>query len=170
MKYLAWAIIPLVVSLLYYFAMKKSLASHVANMTKEQFIIRPPRMYIAVSAITSLIFVAFFVYCIVVHEILVAILCFGIFCLPMLGVLWYSIVWKIEVDKSQGILLFRNMFLQTYQIPFDQLLSYEERTQHYVIYTASKKIEVDLYAPNVLLFLAIIQKQNTPKKEKKKRH
>ena len=149
--------------------MKKSLASHVANLTKEQFIIRPPRMYIAVSAIASLVFTVFFVYCIVEHEILVAILCFGIFCLPMFGVLWYSIVWKIEVDKSQGILLFRNMFLQTYRIPFDQLLSYEERTDHYVIYTASKKIEVDMFAPNVLLLLAIIQKQNAPKKEKKKR-
>ena len=168
MKYLVWSIIPIAIYVLYYFAMKKSLASHVANMTKEQFIIRPPRMYIAVSAITSLVFTVFFVYCIVEHEILVAILCFGIFCLPMFGVLWYSIVWKIEVDKSQGSLLFRNMFLQTYRIPFDQLLSYEERTDHYIIYTTYKKIEVDLFASNVLLLLAIIQKQNAPKKEKKK--
>lgn len=168
MKYLVWSIIPIAIYVLYYFAMKKSLASHVANLTKEQFIIRPPRMYIAVSAIASLVFTVFFVYCIVAHEILVAILCFGIFCLPMFGVLWYSLVWKIEVDKSQGSLLFRNMFLQTYRIPFDQLLSYEERTDHYIIYTTYKKIEVDLYAPNVLLLLAIIQKQNTPKKEKKK--
>ena len=99
MKYLVWSIIPIAIYVLYYFAMKKSLASHVANLAKEQFIIRPPRMYIAVSVIASLIFTVFFVYCIVVHEILVAILCFGIFCLPMFGVLWYSIVWKIEVDK-----------------------------------------------------------------------
>ena len=148
--------------------MKKSLASHVANLTKEQFVIRPPRMYIAVSVIASLIFTAFFVYCIIVHENLVAILCFGIFCLPMFGVLWYSLVWKIQVDKDMKTLLFRNMFLQTYRIPFDQLLSYEERTHHYIIYTTYKKIEVDLFAPNVLLLLAIIQKQNAPKKEKKK--
>lgn len=170
MKYLVWSIIPIAIYVLYYFAMKKSLASHVANLAKEQFIIRPPRMYVAVSVIASLLFTAFFVYGIAVHQILAAVLCFGLFCLPMFGVLWYSIVWKIEVDKSQGSLLFRNMFLQTYQIPFDQLLSYEERTDHYVIYTASKKIEVDMFAPNVLLLLAIIQKQNTPKKEKKKRH
>ena len=63
MKYLVWSIIPIAIYVLYYFAMKKSLASHVANLAKEQFIIRPPRMYIAVSVIASLIFVAFFVYC-----------------------------------------------------------------------------------------------------------
>ena len=59
-KYLVWSIIPIAIYVLYYFAMKKSLASHVANLTKEQFIIRPPRMYIAVSAITSLVFTVFF--------------------------------------------------------------------------------------------------------------
>ena len=168
MKYLVWSIIPIAIYVLYYFAMKKSLASHVANLAKEQFIIRPPRMYVVVGAVSSIFFLGFLIYSIVLKSVLAAI-GFGLFCLPVFGVLWYSIVWKIEVDKDMETLLFRNMFLQTYRIPFDQLLSYEERTQHYVIYTASKKIEVDLYAPNVLLLLAIIQKQNTPKKEKKKR-
>jgi hypothetical protein len=120
--------------------MKKNFAFYVATLTQLQFNMYNPKMHIVVGTVSSIFFLGFLIHSIVSKEVLAAI-GFGLFGLPVFGVLWYSIVWKIEVDKSQGTLLFRNMFLQTYQIPFDQLLSYEERTQHYIIHISRKKLK-----------------------------
>ena len=175
MKYLVWSIIPIAIYLLYYFIAKNNLnlKSYLANREKTQLDIHPPKAYIIVGVLEIAFCTWLLVLCAsqdapsVLVDILTDII---LVFFEFLGfaIIWYSTIWRIKLDKTNRLIVFRNVFLQTYEITYDEIISYEEKTNHYIIYTTKKKIEVDLYASNLFFLLAEISKKNNPRIPKKK--
>lgn len=172
MKYLVWSIIPIAIYLLYYFIADNNLKSLRKNQKKTQFDVCPPKAYIVVGVIDIAFVTWLMVLCAsqdapsVLVDILTDII-LAFFGFLGFAIIWYSTIWRIKLDKTNRLIVFRNVFLQTYEITYDEIISYEEKTNHYIIYTTKKKIEVDLYASNLFFLLAEISKKNNPRIPKK---
>lgn len=170
MEYSVFLISSLIVSLLFGFLTLRSFNDMQKNFGKSEVEIHHPRIYIVIELICFAGFSAFIVLCHLTDQAQYS-WGFVCFCIPCLYMVWHSIVWKIKVYTNERYIVFRNVFLQTYIITFDELISYEEKTHSYIIYTnhpKKKKIEVERYVTNLTFLLAWVPKPNKSKPNKSK--
>lgn len=162
-----YPIIVFAVSAVFCVAMVMSDKATAKNFDSTVFSIYPPRVYIVVCVIGLAFFTWAFVYAVTTNQI--AGLFFIPFIIVLLGLMWYCLMWRIVVFEDERRIVFRNMFLKKYNYSFDELEYYVVKPHHTVINTHNKKIEVDNFAPNLILLESHISNRKNNEKIKKQR-
>ncbi len=165
-RFIAYALIPIVLYVIFYFVDKQNDKKAIINLEKEHIIIRTPNAFLWIGIIGTLIFSIFILFTIFPNNISSPIgkniwwvlLIFCSFDLLGIYIIFNTLVWKIEIFKTKDYFLYKPLF-KTYKIKYKDCLWFTIKDNGVlVIKTNTKNVNANTFFTNYEFLLAMLVK------------
>lgn len=153
------ALIPIIIGFLFSFVDKENSKEIEKNLTKEHIVIRLPKAYMWVGCLDISVFAAFI--CIMTFfpndtaEAWVKV-SFGVFILMGAVLVAATLIWKIEIFRSENYFIYRTLPFKSYKIQYSDCVSYKFVPNTLVLKTKKKTLQIDIHATNLEFMLVML--------------
>lgn len=137
----------------------------IKNLQQEHIVVRLPRMYLWVGCLDILIFGTFIFLMILFPNETAAIwvwVGFSLFVFVGIIIVAKTLIWKIDVFRSENYFLCRTLFCKTYKILYHNCVSYSLRENTLVLNTRERKFRIDTHAMNLEFLLLMLTQYEIP--------
>lgn len=175
-RIIAYALIPIVLYVIFYFVDKQNDKKTIKNIEKEHIIIRTSNTFLWIGIIGTLIFSIFILFTIFPNNIfspigknmwwVLLILCF--FELLGIYIVFNTLVWKIEIFQTKDYFLYKPLF-KTYKIKYEDCLWFIIKDNGVlVIKTNTKTVNANTFFTNYEFLLTMLVKHGVKEIKKEK--
>ena len=164
-RVLALALIYVVLGFLFSYTAKSNEKQLLANLEKEHIVVKLPRIglwvgYAGVGVFSVLCFLmarsnngtaVLWVWIVMAFFILL-----GVFLIVS------TLVWKIDIFRSEDYFIRRSSFFRTHKILYSDCVSYKVKKNGVVIKTKGRSFSITSLASNIEFFMAMLAQHNVP--------